>query len=367
MLLPFGHGRVAAALSCALFSGLLFAPQKAHALSFIFTPQAGTSQQAIDGFKAAGNLWSSRFTDSVTVNISIGFAALGGSILAQASSMQTVFSYTDVRTALTADATSLLDATAISSLQAGPFLQFVTNDATGAVVLDNNNTANNQFLAVNSANAKALGLTAANATASDASISFNSSFNYDFDRTDGVITSGTFDFVGLAAHEIGHALGFVSGVDDVDYYSGPRTGPQGVLDLNPYAVFSTLDLFRYSSASITQVAGFGTVEDLSQGAASYFSVDKGATNMGLFSTGPYDGDGSQASHWKDNRGLGIMDPTAAPGELLAITGNDLNAFDAIGWNLETAQAPEPSALSLMCGVFILLGGIRVARRRKRTA
>ena len=382
--MPFDFGRrcAAAALSCALFSGLLFAPKEAQALTFNFTAPSNIDPNALAGFTSAGNLWSSYFTDNVTVNISVGFSSLGSSILAQTSSTQSFFSYDAVHTALSADVTSVLDATAVANLQAGPALQFVTNNSSGAVVLDKDslptdqNANNNRFLVLTSANAKALGLTTTGT--SDASITFSSDFTYDFDRSNG-INGGTFDFVGLAAHEIGHALGFVSGVDTVDYYSGPTTGLNSAgqrvtaQDLNGSAVFNTLDLFRYSSASITQVAGFGKVMDLTQGTIGaqdvpkFFSVDGGATNMGAFSTGPYDGDGRQASHWKDNQGLGIMDPTAAPGELLQITGNDLNAFDAIGWNLASAQAPEPSDLSLIGGAFVMFGGIRIARRRKRTA
>ena len=68
-------------------------------------------------------------------------------------------------------------------------------------------------------------------------------------------------------------------------------------------------------------------------------------------------------HWKDNLGLGIMDPTAAQGELLMITGRDIQAFDAIGWNLSpAASAPEPGALALA-----LLGalGLVVTRRVRK--
>jgi hypothetical protein len=42
-----------------------------------------------------------------------------------------------------------------------------------------------------------------------------------------------------------------------------------------------------------------------------------ATNLALFSTGLYQGDGNQASHWKDDvltgSFIGIMDPTAGLG------------------------------------------------------
>ena len=353
-----------AALSCALLLVPLICARAAQALTFNFTPVSGTSQQAINGFNAAGNLWSSFLSDNVTININIGFSALGSGVLAQAGSTTQGFSYSDVRAALSRDASSSLDAIAVSNLQGGNALQFLTNNTAGDVVLDNDGSGNNVVLDINTANAKALGLIAANNSGRDATIEFSTSFTYDFDRSDG-ITGGTFDFVGLAAHEIGHALGFVSGVDEVDFFSGPKTGPRGAMDLNGFRVFNTLDLFRYSSASTNPAsAGFG-LQDLTQGTESYFSVDKGVTAGAAFSTGPFDGDGSQASHWKDNQGLGIMDPTAAPGELLLITGNDLGAFDAIGWNLTSVEVPEPSALHLIGGALFMLGGVRVFRRRKR--
>ena len=67
------------------------------------------------------------------------------------------------------------------------------------------------------------------------------------------------------------------------------------------------------------------------------------------------GDGRQASHWKDNLGLGVMDPTAATGETLVAGPNDFIAFDAIGWDL----VPEPSAMMLGCA------GLLAAFTRRR--
>ncbi|HXJ43420.1 MAG TPA: NF038122 family metalloprotease, partial [Bryobacteraceae bacterium] len=119
---------------------------------------------------------------------------------------------------------------------------------------------------------------------------------------------------------------------------------------------STLDLFRFSTESVQQ--GAGVIDFTADTRAKYFSINGGATSIADFATGVTYGDGRQASHWKDNLGLGIMDPTAAPGELLAISATDVQALDVIGYNL---AAPEP-------GTFLLLAaGLAVIARRRLTS
>ena len=307
-------------------------------LSFTLNNVGGVTHgsQAEVGFLAAAALWSSYLGDPVNVRLNVGFSPLGASILGQTGSNTRVVSYAAVRSRLIADQASASDSTAVAHLQAGPSLSFVTNNSAGTRILDNDGSANNTYLDVSTANLRALGITVdANGTAvddgvtADASITFNSSFTFDFNPADG-ISPGAIDFVGVAFHEIGHALGFFSGVDTVDYYSG--SGPGAPLNLNPYAIFSVLDLYRYSLGAVTPVA------DLSYGGTTYFSINGGATNLGLFSTGSFQGDGRQASHWKDNLGLGIMDPTSAPaGQANVITSLDIQAMDVIGWNLASSS------------------------------
>ena len=320
------------------------------ALVISLNPGAGMDPQALSGFQLAANYWQSQLADSVTVNIDVGFSALGPGILGSASSSGLGFSASGVLGALAGDATSSNDYLAIGNLPSlsGPggisFLtQKNTEGGSTAISLDNDNSNNNLYLALNSANAKALGWVPPSPGYVDAAITFSSSFSWDFDSSDGV-GAGLQDFVGVAIHEMGHALGFVSGVDDVDYYI---TNP---LDLDGYAVFSSLDLFRYSAAGVLNEAA---------GAASYFSLDGGVTNLGLFSTGSVEngGDGRQASHWKDNLGLGIMDPTANPaGQVNTPSALDLVAFDVIGWDL----IPEPSS-ALLGSIGVLLA---LTRRRR---
>lgn len=318
-----------------------------HALIIALNPTPGMDANALSGFQAAANYWQSKLSDNVTVNIDVGFSALGPGILGSAGSSAQAFSVANVRNALINDASTAVDALATGNLPAlsgaggmGFFTQVNSELGSTVVSFDNDDSNNNRFLAVNTANAKALGLLGVTASP-DAEITFSSSFSWDFDQSDGV-GAGLQDFVGVAIHEIGHALGFVSGVDDVDYFIG------NPINLDSYAVFSTLDMFRYSSVGNLNLAA---------GAAAYFSLDGGLNSLGSFSTGTVHGDGRQASHWKDNLGLGIMDPTAnAAGQVNTPSALDLIAFDAIGWDL----IPEPS--SALLGI---LGGLFALRRRRR--
>jgi hypothetical protein len=198
------------------------------------------------------------------------------------------------------------------------------------------------------ANARALGLTAARDNVSDASISFSNTFNWDFDGSNG-IDANAFDFVGVATHEIGHALGFVSGVDLLDANLTDPRYPESA-----YRFIAPADLYRCSDASKAAGADLDWSADKR---TKYFSLDHCTTELASFSTGVQHGDGRQASHWKDDLGLGIMDPTSNYGEHMQISANDIRMMDVIGWNV----VPEPaSALLMLAGVAGLAG----ARRRK---
>ena len=360
------------AVICLL--GLVTPSQARAALVFNFTtgPELTALQgsnpalynNVVIGFAAAGQRFSNLFSDNVTVQVTINFKTLGAGILGSADSNTIGVTYAGTRTALIADQTTADDATATASLPNVAALSFLTNDRAGAVILDNDGSANNSVLDVNRANARALGLIGNGDTAEDSSITFSSLFTWDFDPNNG-ISAGAFDFVGVATHEIGHAMGFVSGVDTVDFFSGPNGpgrnddlngGAAGIGTLDPFRVFSVLDLYRYGAPG---------VRNLAYGGAPYMSLNGGVTSLGAFSTGAFNGDGNQASHWKDNLSLGIMDPTAAPGELLAFSTQDIRAFDVIGWNFapSSSAVPEPASLTLVGLGFLAMAGYRIRHRK----
>lgn len=309
-------------------------------LQFNLIAASGMTQQSIDGFQDAADLWSAILRDDILVNIDINFTALDPGVLAQAGSTTQGNSLSSVKTALSDDAKSLSDAIAVANLPAGSSLSIYTSDATtGNPELDNNATGNNTTLDVNTTVAKAIGLRTANNATVDANITFSSLFTWDFDRSDG-ISAGAFDFIGVVAHEIGHSLGFVSGADTVDATS--NAGPSAPLELDGFRVASVLDLFRVSADSISNSADIDLRADT---ATKSFSIDGGTTLITTFSTGSFNGDGRQASHWKDNLGIGIMDPTAANGEYADITDLDVQAFDVIGWDvaMDLGDAPDTSS------------------------
>lgn len=352
------------ATAVAVAALLSIAPARAAPIfNFQFTP--GTTLQAQQGFIAAGQRWSSLLTDNITVNLTVGFGALGGGILGQAASAQDFYSYQSFRSALDADRSSALDNTALAHLPTtsfGMLINRTANNPNGAgsatPYIDNNGSDNNSTLFITNAEARALGMAVAEQSLPgcvgncDGFIQFNSNLAFDFDSSNG-IGATQYDFVGMAAHEIGHTLGFISGVDVLDFNAPPNNGP---FNDNEFTYVSGLDMFRHSALS----SASGVIDWTADTREKYFSVDGGATVGAGFSTGVTFGDERQASHWKDLMMLGLMDPTAAQGELLLITNNDLMAMDAIGYNL--APIPEPSQ-SAMLGAGLLMALAWTGRRK----
>lgn len=311
--------------------------------------------QVIQGYQTAANRWSSLLTDSVTININLDYGAIGSGSLGGASSSRGTIAYDTFRASLYNDATSAYDGTASANLPTGSAFSTYINrtsdnpNGSGSATpyVDNNGDANNSTIRMTTANAKSLGLLDADNAAVDASITFTdfSDFEnpyptdlaWDFDTDDG-IGATEIDFIGTATHEIGHVLGFISGVDILDRNSPNDSGTY--FDASAFTYVAPLDMFRVSEDSEAADADIDWTADTRD---KYFSIDGGETFLATFSEGAEHGDGSQASHWEDYLGIGIMDPTISSMEVVSISSADLLALDVIGWDI----VPEPSSILMI--------------------
>jgi len=236
---PVARRIVLASAFVAVLSGL--AASSRAALIIGFTGSTG-DVNADAGFQRAANYLQSRFSDNVSVTINRGFAALSPGVLGSAGSFTQTFTYTEFRTAVARDITTASDSVFSAGLPGGSSFSMYTNrtaengnTATPYVDTTGENTTN---VRLTTANAKALSLSTYSGT--DANITFSNLFTWDFDNSDGV-TAGAQDFVGVAIHELMHALGFTSGVDALDTTTGGT-------DDNLRA--HSLDFTRHSTASV---------------------------------------------------------------------------------------------------------------------
>ena len=336
-------------LATVFSAAMLLASANAEANAIInINAGAGLAANApaLAAWNRAADLWEAFLTDPVTVTVNANLVNMGSpSIIGSTSAVFLGAGYNTVRNAMVADAADEADDAIVTALPTGAQILVATPAAApwdGTIF-------------GTKANLKAMGFLGLDAGfgLSDGSITFNSGFAFDYDNSDGV-GAGLIDFETVAAHEIGHLLGFISDVDIRDL----------ILDLgiqSPWSI-TPLDLFRFANgAAPTTAAQFSTaVRSNVPGAAAVFSD---TVNTYRMSTGSTQGDGRQASHWRDDdlSGLvviGVMDPTLAAGVVEPIKFPDLRALDVIGWDI--AAAPEPGVLLLIATGIV---GLR-ARRRK---
>lgn len=245
------------------------------------------------GFKQAVQYAASFFDDlitsPITINIEVGWGeardtALKAGLLGEAYVTTGLFrSFADYGAALAAHNTS-------------PTIQSA---------LDNLVDPGRQVF-VPGAQAKAIGVLAADAPLTDGAIGFAASptlYAYDPDNR---AVAGKVDLIGLAQHEITHALGRVS-------YTWGTTG---------------FDLYRYSAPGVWATAGSGS---------TYFSLDGGRTNLGAFSlTG-------DPADWGPTMASDVQAAFLGTGIALTYSDTDIAALNALGFAIGTTPAEGSAA------------------------
>ena len=356
----------------------------AQALSFRFDFDSNVSNEFQLATQQAADQWSAVLKDDVVIDLRIEYSDLSsaGSVLGGTQPGKVKVKYDDYVSALLRDAISDTDFMALDSLQlsskgreslqefqAGAisankakleskefaFLmdgQFAKGRRSQPNFIDNNGNNNNKNVLLTRAQAKALRLEDTQKRGLDGLIKINSSIDWDTDRSNGV-DSDKYDIATVLQHEIGHALGVVSGVDALDFLaatSEPDSEPDEI-EKNKFSYLTPLDFYRYSEES----ADLG-VMDLTLGGEKYFSLDGGKSAVtdeqgrrADFSTGSPSsgGDGYQGSHWKASSApLGVMNPILSKGQSIDISELDLTLLDSVGWNLTDTNAQRAAAIGL---------------------
>jgi len=264
----------------------------------------------ISTVNAVVQYFETEFVNPITINIDVGYGEVDGQLLGSGALGESItylgsYSYSQIRTALSAGATSAADATAVASLPSS------------------DPAASGGSYWVATAEAKAMGLAGASGSL-DGYVGFSSAPNiFDYNNADGV-TAGQYDFFGVVAHEISEVMGrFVMGGSS----------------------YTPLSLFDYSAAG---------VRDMSGAQPGYFSINGGSTNLDSFNSNA----GGDLADWASSAGNDAFLAFAKSGVVLPVTPTDLTELDVMGWNLasssplppppnpETNESPEAPVLTI---------------------
>jgi autotransporter-associated beta strand protein len=225
------------------------------------------------------------YSDPVNINITVKTVAGTGTLGMSSTSLIGVDTYSEARTALINDATSADDTSANASLPSSP-----------------DPTAGGAFL-YSRAEGKALGLIPSDST-NDGTFTFGAGFTYTFDPTSRAV-GGSFDFMGVAAHEVSEIMGRIALLGQ---------NLSGSPNYIPY------DLFRFTSSGTRSLNQTNT--------NVYFSVNNGATNLKGFNN-PGGGD---LADWASGAN-DAYNAFSSSGVMNPITPVGVRAVDVIGYNL----------------------------------
>lgn len=278
---------------------------KSRGLNIIFYTDGSVPPSAVTALNTVASYIEGMFNDDITATINVDFENMGSGILGGTSSSYAGYvTWTNTRNGLQNDMDG--DDIIQDYLPTGSTIPVRYDGSSGTVTNENR-------CYFTKANYRA---TIGSVSGTAAWMTFNNQITWDYNPSNGV--SG-YCFQSVAAHEVGHVLGFTSGVDfrfndieALDIYRFQRT--DGGYDYNPdtYSEFQTRPrLVDYNNPNDDHNSDIITNE---------YRMEDG---------NPY-----QASHFRTSVN-GIMDPNLAWGETFYpnyYRTSDLNMFDAIGWD-----------------------------------
>ena len=286
-------------------------------------------RQPQDAWQAAADVYTAHFADDIHINITVD-AVAGTSVFGQSSTSLLSISYADLRARVTADAKTQDDEIAI-----GPGGSMTATDPT--------NGTGTWWLA--RSQAKALGQIPDDMS-QDGTTRFGAGNPFTFS---GTIAPNTYDFQGVAAHEISEVMG--------------RLGISGeTIGTTPNS-FSLIDNFSYTGAGTKGLRG---------GPGNYFSLDNGTTLLKLFNDPTTNGLDSRdwapgtSDAFNQFSNSGVVNPVSAVDlQLMDMIGYDLSAPVGAGvTRFLVTENGQPTGVTRAHGTFTYdISGIGVNRTK----
>jgi hypothetical protein len=321
----FGCFSFCATFSARTYAALVITPTFTANFNANFGANAAAAQAA---WIAAANIMTTNFNDNIHVNITVDGVA-GTGVFGQSSTFLNSTTYANLRAKVVADAKTADDATAIGA----------AGSMTAADPVSGTHT-----WWVSRAEGKAIGLIADDLS-NDGTTTFGAGNPFSFTEPP---AAGTYDFRGVAVHEITEVMG--------------RLGLSGGTIGSSVNSYSLIDNFAYTGPGTKSLN-----KTSNNGVGQSFSIDNGTTLLKVWNNSVQDGldtrDWAPAGPGQGGDGSpDAFNQFSASGVVNNVTNVDLRLMDVIGY--DRVAVPEPSTIVL--GALGLLGLIGYARRRRGT-